>query len=454
MQAMQAVMAVHKQTEQKGQPATGIEKGVFSEQLTQSIAQNAQQTEDSSMDKETSEQPLDADGWNQESEQIDATEDQVAPDAAFLFQQPFLTAEHQLAMNFRQLPVMDDAELAKGKTGMDSLQVQPTISNLAELPRQTEVAVEPLLNPEASAAESQGLPILMDGEYGTLEAEAKKLLPETQQKLNQVDGKVVSDQDKPATTLEKRILNDGVQEVPTTKEKTLVDQQKVPVNSDQSAGIANSLIAEKTVELKQLQAVEEKQVGINDLDMQSDLRLKVTAAKTSETPIAQQPVVQREVQMPLALTSESQTVNQQVLTQAVSEVVIDQVTTLKDGQQTTARLSLTPETLGHIKIELKMSDNQLQTTIVVESMDTKEFLDKGMQQLTTSLAQKNIQMQDVSIQLSMPQEASFAFSESNSQHHSRQESEAVTYFDPVEELNQPVGTEEETSSAGRLSILA
>lgn len=464
MQAMQAAVTVHKTSEQiKGQQSTAVENGVFSEQLTQSINEKAKQTEDSIKDDPTLEQ-MEVDESNQELEQTDATEDEINPDAAFLFRHPFLPTEHQLATHFNQMPVMND-ELGQiqgeEQTETNSFRLQNASNNLEGLTKQTETVF--------LEESKQTLPVSMDGEQEMLEAGTKSLYSPTLQKLDQSGEEAVSNQDKQIvpsvssneslkeqTHVVQDLPKDDIQEAARVKGGPAVDPKKGSLNTSQPSAIDSRFVMEESIEAKQPPAIEGKQIDSSDLDVQSDFRLKVTAAKTIETPVAQQPVTQREVQISVALISESQSANQQVLSQAISEVVLDQVTTLKDGQQTTARLSLTPETLGHIKIELKMVDQKLQTTIVVESTETKALLDNSVQQLTTSLAQKNIQLQEMSIQLSLPQESSFTFAESHSQQNEQQQdnNQSAMSFRSVEEIKQQPVTEEENSTAGRVSILA
>ncbi|MBM6614695.1 flagellar hook-length control protein FliK [Desemzia sp. RIT804] len=463
MQAMQAAVSVHKTLDQvKGQQSTAVEKGVFSEQLTQSINEKVKQTEDSIKDDSTSGQ-VEVDESNQELEQTDATEDEINPDVAFLFRHPFLAAEHLLATQFNQIPVMDDElEQVQGEEQIktDSFQLQNTASNLEGLMRQTETVL--------LEEDKQNLPAPTDGEQELLEAGTKSLFSPTLQKMDQSGEEAVSDQDKqliPSVSNEnlkeqthvvQDLPKDDVQETASLKDGSAVDSKKGSLNTSQSNPIDSQFVMEEPDEVRQPQAIESKQIDISDLDVQSDFRLKVTAAKTNEIPMPQQPAMQREIPIPVALISESQSANQQVLSQAISEVILDQVTTLKDGQQTIARLSLTPETLGHIKIELKMVDQKLQTTIVVESSETKALLDSSVQQLTTSLAQKNIQLQEMSIQLNLPQETNFTFAESHSQQNKQQQdnNQSAMYFGSVEDLKPQPVNEENNSTAGRVSILA
>lgn len=459
MQAIQAATTIHNTTEPViGQQTTAVEKGAFSEQLEQSIDQQAKKAEDSVKDDPSSDQSLETDEAEQNAELMELSQDEVKPDAAFLFYQPFLTAEQQLAVHFKQAPVGKEIEPNDSQTTVEPLQTK----NAAMLNR-LEVglkATEAVLPEEKNTV----LPISLDGTQDTVETEAKKMLPDTLQIVDKTAGPRLTDQtvsliaDKmldAGKPVEQAVVTEDGQEASAMQEKPAVGQQNLSVSSNQQS-IVDPLVAEEASELKQPPVVEGKQMEISDLDVQSDLRLKVTAATTSDSSFAQQPVTQKEVQLPVALTSGSPSTNQQVLSQAISEVVMDQVTTLKDGQQTTARLSLTPETLGHIKIELRMRDKQLQTTIVVETTETKELLDSSMQQLTTSLAQKNIQLQDVSIQLNLPQNPSFTFAESGSQQNTQQQDseQSAMYFDHVEEISHPKINEEEDSTTGRLSILA
>ncbi|MFL2100350.1 flagellar hook-length control protein FliK [Desemzia sp. FAM 23991] len=459
MQAIQAATTIHNTTEPAtGQQTTAVEKAAFSEQLEQSIDQQAKKAEDSVKDDSSSDQSLETDEAEQNAEQMELSEDEVKPDAAFLCYQPFLTAEQQLAVRFKHVSVEKEIEQNDGQTTVEPLQPQNTaMLNRLEVGLK---ATEAVLPGEKNAV----LPISLDGTQDTVETEVKKMLPDTLQIVDKTAGPHLTDQTVSLITdkmldagkpVEQAVVTEDGQEASAMQEKPAVGQQNLSVSSNQQS-IVDPLVAEEAAELKQPPVVEGMQMEISDLDVQSDLRLKVTAATTSDSSFAQQPVTQREVQLPVALNSGSLSTNQQVLSQAISEVVMDQVTTLKDGQQTMARLSLTPETLGHIKIELRMRDSQLQTTIVVETTETKELLDSSMQQLTTSLAQKNIQLQDVSIQLNLPQNSSFTFAESGSQQNAQQQDseQSAMYFDPVEEIGHPKTNEEEDSTTGRLSILA
>lgn len=458
---MQATMMVQKTAEPgRGQQSSKVEKDAFSEKLTQSMTRNSSRKDDYIKDNPSPEQPLDS----EEMEQKELTEEVINPEVGYFFQQPLTNAEHQLAIHFEANPVLEESAQGKSQTDNDLVQLQTT-SVSSDIVEETAVQQELQM---ADNTNQQGTFFMNEEQATIIYKEVNGALPTEHQKQNQLVGDDESIQAKNSiTTLTEKSLDGKTTIKPLlTQEESLVEQvtaekisggQKNSVLESESQHSINNL---STAEQgKQTPVVSATLTEISDLDIQSDLRLKLTAAKTTGNTVEnlanQQTLVQKEVQLPVALISESQSVNQKVLSQAMSEVVLDHVTTLKNGEQTTARLSLTPETLGHIKIELKMIDKQLQTTIVVESIETKELLDNSMRQFTTSLAQKNIQLQEVSIQLSLPQESSFTFAESSSQQNGQQDSDqSALYFDPVEEITLSQASEEEISAAGRLSILA
>ena len=169
MQAIQAATTIHNTTEPvTGQQTTAVEKGAFSEQLEQSIDQQAKKAEDSVKDDPSSDQSLETDEAEQNAEQMELSEDEVKPDAAFLFYQPFLTAKQQLAVHFKQAPVEKEMEPNDGQTTVETLQTQ----NAAMLNR-LEVglkATEAVLPEEKNTV----LPISLDGTQDAVETEAKK----------------------------------------------------------------------------------------------------------------------------------------------------------------------------------------------------------------------------------------------------------------------------------------
>src|SRR5690606_40657497 len=61
---------------------------------------------------------------------------------------------------------------------------------------------------------------------------------------------------------------------------------------------------------------------------------------------------------------------------------------------------------------------------ILESTETKELMDNSMKQLTASLAQKNIHLQEMTVQINLPQATDFSFAGS-SQHEAGNQDHAV-----------------------------
>jgi flagellar hook-length control protein FliK len=60
---------------------------------------------------------------------------------------------------------------------------------------------------------------------------------------------------------------------------------------------------------------------------------------------------------------------------------------LKDGDSGTIRLQLKPESLGNVKIELNLSDNNISGKIVVESDEAKSAFERNMSELADAFKQ-------------------------------------------------------------------
>jgi len=70
-----------------------------------------------------------------------------------------------------------------------------------------------------------------------------------------------------------------------------------------------------------------------------------------------------------------------------SEIVQSAHIVLRDGDKGTIRLRLRPESLGNVKIELNLSENNISGKIVVESDEAKNAFEKNMSQLADAFRQ-------------------------------------------------------------------
>ena len=69
------------------------------------------------------------------------------------------------------------------------------------------------------------------------------------------------------------------------------------------------------------------------------------------------------------------------------EIVQSAHIVLKDGDAGTIRLRLKPESLGNVKIELNLSDNNISGRITVESDEAKSAFERNMNELADAFKQ-------------------------------------------------------------------
>lgn len=105
----------------------------------------------------------------------------------------------------------------------------------------------------------------------------------------------------------------------------------------------------------------------------------------------------------------------------IETAFLSQAEVLKKGDTVLVKLTLKPETLGEINIHLSLKDNQLISKIVVQHPETKELLEKNLHQLTTTLADRNIQLSEVQISLDSQAQSGFSFSHPSQQEESQQQ---------------------------------
>lgn len=454
MQATQSIPAFHTQSRSLPDSTNPVDAIEFTAQLTESMQKNGQQSANQAESEHGLQTEVSKNEMDQEAELADSLEEQVDPNVAAFFYQPLKMAEQQLAIHLEPALETELREPVSQQAKVASLgQSEETVLN------NTGVTIEELHGPHTEAQKIT-LPISEDT-LPVQSAGADSLAGEIEQAtaVSQNNEGVFKAQ---AQTLKK----DAADSTFMNAENTVIDSastNKLENNflSAMNVSTENAVLPEFEQVIEQVmfqQTTEEVSTGQDDLDIQSQLRMKVSGSFTDQlTAVPTQTAnPQKEIALPVVLTSESSSKNQQVLTQAISEVIFDQSAGLKEGQQTTARLSLTPESLGNMKIEIQIREQQLYTTIVVESTETKELMDNSMKQLTASLAQKNIHLQEMTVQINLPQATDFSFTGS-SQHEAGNQDHAVPsrFTESTDNNTDSTVLEEEiTDSTGRLSILA
>ena len=446
MQATQAIPALHIQSESLPDSTIPVDAAEFTAQLTESMQKNGQQSANQAESEHGLQTEVSENEMDQEAELADSLEEQADPNVAAFFYQPLKMAEQQLAIHLE--PALETAEV-------DSVSQESKLISSKELSFDypTDIALE---STRVGLDDANGQSI-----------EPKEVhLPTSEDKLAAQPAVVTQNNEGVSKTQAQTLKKNAAESTFMTAENTVIDSastNKLENNflSAMNVSTENAVLPEFEQVIEQVmfqQITEEVSTGQDDLDIQSQLRMKVSGSFTDQLAAvpAQTANPQKEIALPVMLTSESSSKNQQVLTQAISEVIFDQSAGLKEGQQTTARLSLTPESLGNMKIEIQIREQQLYTTIVVESTETKELMDNSMKQLTASLAQKNIHLQEMTVQINLPQATDFSFAGS-SQHEAGNQDHAVpSRFTESTDNNtdSTVADEETAASTGRLSILA
>lgn len=442
---MMSVMpkAVHKTTQQPAeQNISTDETKQFSDQLKQMMLQTKEQTKEQKTEPETAALETELEKLTeleQEEVQDDSEAEEVQLAAAALFQPPFVEAETELKLLGQAEGISEKEAAAIAAQELMDVQAE-TAAEKTVAPNTTQAV--------ASSFAKEGQPQVNQMETAHEGFEAKGTVEEVTRKLTGTEEQakpIVQPTEAAQSSFEAVQSNTAAKAVSTQTMEPLVNGAEMEF--------------QYSVEQDTLPVVETKTIEMSDLDIQSEFRMKVSLPKLEgakvEIPAIQQPVSPAEQAITVTLVDKNPAVNQQQLAQSVSDIVMQQVETTQNGQTTTARLSLKPEALGQVTIELKMEDNQLKTVIIVESTEAKEMLDKGMQQLTTSLAQKNIQLNETTIQLNQPQESNFAFAESSSHQEQQQEnSQSIVQSDRQEEISSQPAEEETDTTTGRVSILA
>lgn len=450
MQATQAIPALHIQSGSLPDSTILVDAAEFTAQLTESMQKNGQQSANQAENEPGLQMEVSEGKIDQESETTDSLEEQTDPNIAAFFYQPLKMAEQQLTAHLE--PDLETGEVA-------------SVSRESKVISK-EIALE---NTRAVVEDANGQPI------DPKEAQ----LPTSEDKLSAQPA--VVDDSLGGKTTQATVVSQNSEAVFKKQAQTLEKNSADPIQINTESNIIkpvstnrleNSLISAMNVsaenavlpEFEQVieqviveQTTEKMTTGQDDLDIQSQLRMKVSGSFTDQLAAvpAQTTTSQKEIALPVVLTSESSSKNQQALTQAVSEIIFDQSAGMKEGQQTTARISLTPESLGNMRIEIQIREQQLYTTIVVESTETKELMDNSMKQLTASLAQKNIHLQEMTVQISLPQATDFSFAGS-SQHEAENQDHAVPgrFIESSENPDLTAAEDETDTSTGRLSILA
>ncbi len=219
-----------------------------------------------------------------------------------------------------------------------------------------------------------------------------------------------------------RALELDVQEVQTNKEnktkETLNDKNSNTINTSQSSVNVSSQV--KEVQPTQEDKVDIEQQMLDDMNVQID---EVSSSQTSSNSnnqnytTAQDEVIKLQIQnadndsnTPVTFTFDktikNTNPNSQIRLEGVTKElnandILSQIGSkfeqLKDGSSTKITMTLRPNDLGRVTIELLSTANGITTNIIAQNSQVKELLDKNIDILKQQLAQQGVNVQNVQV---------------------------------------------------------
>ena len=139
----------------------------------------------------------------------------------------------------------------------------------------------------------------------------------------------------------------------------------------------------------------------------SELDVKESSDKTQNTDISasgQWTQIKLSATQPQTQTETIKVIPQEQIVQEIETMIVED---LSDSSQvekvSTTRIQLTPKHLGEMDIELVMKDKELTARLVVEKAETKQLLEQKLTQLTNTLAEQDIKVEQFEVEFSSNQ---------------------------------------------------
>ena len=139
----------------------------------------------------------------------------------------------------------------------------------------------------------------------------------------------------------------------------------------------------------------------------SELDVKESSDKTQNTDISasgQWTQIKLSATQPQTQTETIKVIPQEQIVQEIETMIVED---LSDSSQvekvSTTRIQLTPKNLGEMDIELVMKDKKLTARLVVEKAETKQLLEQKLTQLTNTLAEQDIKVEQFEVEVSSNQ---------------------------------------------------
>lgn len=160
---------------------------------------------------------------------------------------------------------------------------------------------------------------------------------------------------------------------------------------------------------------------------------------------------------PQVQTETVKVVPQEQLVQEIETMIVENVEGPDQVEKvSTTRIQLTPKHLGELDIEIVMNNKELTARLVVEKAETKQWLEQKLTQLTKTLAEQDIKVEQFEIQVSN-NHAGFTESSFNDNPFFKEQRESLnqrkSLHNNTEEEAIPEQVEKTVqSNTGRLSI--
>lgn len=139
----------------------------------------------------------------------------------------------------------------------------------------------------------------------------------------------------------------------------------------------------------------------------SELDVKESSDKTQNTDISasgQWTQIKLSATQPQTQTETIKVIPQEQIVQEIETMIVED---LSDSSQvekvSTTRIQLTPKHLGEMDIELVMKDKELTARLVVEKAETKQLLEQKLTQLTNTLVEQDIKVEQFEVEVSSNQ---------------------------------------------------
>lgn len=136
----------------------------------------------------------------------------------------------------------------------------------------------------------------------------------------------------------------------------------------------------------------------------SELDVKESSDKTQNTDISasgQWTQIKLSATQPQTQTETVKVVPQEQFVQEIEMMILEDLSQFDQIERvSTTRIQLTPKNLGEMDIELVMKDKKLTARLVVEKAETKQWLDQKLTQLTNTLAEQDIKVEQFEVEVS------------------------------------------------------